>query len=148
MKHVQHLQLVIALGLCACLAGPALAITDGITSQGLPYVTGGISDDERDALAGSGVPHGLRIVTVARESGAYLADARIVIADANGRRLLDTRLDGPFLQVALAPGRYTISAEFERQSMSKEISVAREVPRQLVFAFDADVDSVPGTRPG
>jgi hypothetical protein len=32
MKRVQHLQCIVALG---SAAGPALAITDGVTSQGL-----------------------------------------------------------------------------------------------------------------
>jgi len=148
MKRLQHLQCLVALGFWACAAGPAVAVTDGITSQGLRYVTGGITDDERDALLANSEPHGLKVVTVARPSGAYLAAARIVIADANGRQLLDTRLDGPFLQVELDPGRYTVDVEFERQSMMKEVAIARDVPRVLVFAFDADADSRPGAAPG
>jgi len=148
MKPLQHLQWIVGLGFFACLAGPAIALTDGVTAQGLRYVTGGITDDERDALLANSEPHGLKVVTIARESGGYLAAARIVIADASGRQVLDTRLDGPFLQVELDPGRYTIDVEFERQSMLKEVAIARDVPRMLVFAFDADADSRPGTASG
>jgi hypothetical protein len=147
MTRVKQLQRIVALGFCACLAGPALAITDGVTAQGLRFVTGGITDDERDALGANSEPHGLKVVIVTRERGEYLADARVVIADANGRTLLDTRLDGPFLQVELDPGRYTVDVEFERTSMKKEIAVARGVPRELVFAFDADGDALPGVTP-
>jgi len=144
MKHVKQLQRIVALGFCAGLAGPVLAITEGITAQGRPFVTGGITDDERFALSANSEPHGLKVVTVSRERGEYLADARVVIADANGRQMLDTRLDGPFLQVELDPGRYTVDVEFERKSMKKEIAVARDATRELVFAFDADAESLPG----
>ena len=148
MKRLQHLQYVVAFGIWVCVAGPAAAVTDGVTTQGLRYVTGGITDDERNALLASSEPHGLKVVTVARPSGAYLAAARVVIADADGRQLLDTQLDGPFLQVELDPGRYTIDVEFERQSMMKEVAIARDVPRVLVFAFDADADARPGAASG
>ena len=146
MTRVQQLQCIIAWGSCACMAGPAVAISVGTTSQGLPYVTGGITDDERSELDANAVPHGLKVVTVARESGDYLADARVVIADADGRKLLDAQLDGPFLQLELDPGRYVVDAQFERQVVSKEIVVGSQAPRVLVFAFDADADPVPGAQ--
>ncbi len=132
------------LAIFACIAGPAFAITDGITAQGSRFVTGGITQDERDLLGANSEPQGLRVVTVTRESGKYVADARVVIADDNGRRVLDTRLDGPWLQVELDPGRYTIDAEFERQSMTKAVIVARDVRRELYFHFDTDAESLSG----
>jgi hypothetical protein len=144
MTRVKQLQHIIAFGFCACLAGPALAITDGVTAQGLRFVTGGITDDERDALSANSEPHGLKIVTVSRERGEYLADARVIVADADGRQILDTRLDGPFLQVELEPGRYVVDVDFERNSMKKEVAVSRDAPRELIFAFDADADALPG----
>lgn len=144
MTCVKQLQRIVALAFCACLAGPALAITEGLTAQGLPFVTGGITVDERDALGANSEPHSLRVVTVSRERGEYLADARVIVADANGRQMLDTRLDGPFLQVELDPGRYTVDVEFERNSMKKEVAVSRDAPRELVFAFDADAEALPG----
>ena len=132
------------LALAGSVASPAFAITDGITTQGSRFVTGGITQDERDALASNSEPNGLRIITVTREGGRYLADARIVIADDNGRQLLDARLDGPWLQVELDPGRYTIDAEFERQSMQRSVTIARDVRRELYFFFDTDAEALPG----
>src|SRR5262249_50307890 len=67
MTGVKQLQRIVALGFCTCLTGPALAITDGVTAQGLRFVTGGITDDERDALGANSEPHGLKVVTVSRE---------------------------------------------------------------------------------
>jgi len=144
MTRVKQLQRIVALGFGVCLAGPALAITDGVTAQGLRFVTGGITDDERDALGANSEPHGLKVVTVSRERGEYLADAHVIVADANGRQMLDTRLDGPFLQVDLEPGRYIVDVEFERKSMKKEVAVSRDAPRELIFAFDADAEALPG----
>ena len=135
---------VMTFALAGCVTGPALAVTDGITAQGFRYVTGGVTLDERDALDSNSEPKGLRIITVTREGGRYLADARVVIADDNGRRLVDTRLDGPWLQVELDPGHYTIDAEFERQSMQRSVTIARDVRRELYFYFDTDLEAPPG----
>ncbi len=125
-------------------AAPALALTNGVTEQGFPYVTGGITTDERDALTASRAGRAVRIVTVTREGGLYLADVRVSIADQSGRRVLDTRLDGPWLDVELAPGRYVIDADFERQRLSRTLTVGRDGRRELYFGFDADAGSGPG----
>jgi len=130
---------------CACCAASARALTDGVTQQGGRYVTGGITTDERDALTTARAERGVRIVTVTREGGNYLADARVSIADESGRRVLDTRLDGPWLDVELAPGRYVIDAESERQWLSRPLTVARDSRRELYLEFDANADSVPAT---
>jgi hypothetical protein len=133
---------VIPVALAAC-AAPALAVTEGVTSQGRPFVTGGITTDERDSLSAARPERGVRIVTVARDGGLYLADARIAIADDSGREVLVTRLDGPWLDVVLAPGRYVIDAEFERQSLSQPLVVG-DARRDVYFAFDADANAIPG----
>ena len=129
--------------LFAC-AAPALALTDGVTRQGLPYVTGGITSDERDALTASRAERGVRIVTVTRAGGLYLADARVSIADDRGRRVLDARLDGPWLDVELAPGRYVIDAEFEGERRSRPVTVGRDGGREVYFRFDTDAEPAPG----
>ncbi len=131
----------------AAWAAPALALTEGVTSQGRPFVSGGITTDERDSLSAARPEDGVRIVTIAREGGVYLADARISIADDSGHRVLDTRLDGPWLDVQLAPGRYVIDAEFERQSLSRPLVVG-DARRDVYFAFDTDADSIPGASGG
>ena len=136
----------IPVALVTC-AAPALALTEGVTSQGRPFVTGGITTDERDSLSAARAEAGVRIVTVAREGGIYLADARISIADDSGRQVLDTRLDGPWLHVELAPGRYVIDAEFERQSLSQPLVVGN-ARRDVYFAFDSDTDAILGAARG
>ena len=133
----------IPVALFAC-AAPALALTDGVTRQGLPYVTSGITTDERDALTASRAERDVRIVTVTREGGLYLADVRVSIADQSGRRVLDARLDGPWLDVQLAPGRYTIDAEFEGQRRSQPLTVGRDGGREVYLRFDADSEAAPG----
>ena len=136
---MRTLPYALPIALLAC-AAPALALSDGVTQQGLPYVTGGITTDERDALTASRAERGVRVVTVARAGGLYLADVRVSIADDRGRRVLDARLDGPWLDVELAPGRYVIEAEFEGQWQSRPLTVGREGGREVYFRFDADTE--------
>ena len=138
-----HLYTIVSV-FCVCYAVSAQALTEGATLQGGHYVTGGITTDERDALTAARPDRDVRIETVTREGGNYLADARVSIADKNGRLILDTRLDGPWLDVELAPGRYVIDAEFERQSQSRPLTVARDGRRELYFRFDADAESASG----
>jgi hypothetical protein len=132
---------------CVCCAASAQALTEGVTLQGGRHVTGGITTDERDALTAARPDRDVRIETVTREGGNCLADARVSISDENGRLVLDTRLDGPWLDVELAPGRFVIDAEFERQPQSRPLTVARDGRRELCFRFDADAESPPGAAP-
>src|SRR5689334_17683016 len=72
----------------------------------VPYVTGGVGTDERQALLDKESEYNLKIVT-AETSGDYLGDVRIVV-ESGKSPVLDAAMNGPILLARLAPGTYTI----------------------------------------
>lgn len=121
----------------------AQAQTAGETAQNRRYVSGGVSIEEAQALEQQRNDYRLWLVTAARGSGAWLADAHAVLRDAQGTVVLDTILQGPYLLVDLAPGRYTIEATVNDQKRTQTVTVGSKGHRQVVMYFDTPVEVSP-----
>lgn len=136
MKRV-ILSSVAALGAALWLAGtaPASAIEQGTTADGWPYLAGGFGLEEREELAQARKDYRLRISTAASASGAYVADARIRIADHSGRVLFDRTIPGPILLIDLAPGHYVVRAILNGETVQMETLIAAGERREMVFYF-------------
>lgn len=120
----------------------ASAQVSGETAQNRPYVHGGVSIEEARKLEQQRNDYRLWLVTADR-SGAWLAGAKTRVKDARGEVVLDTVLDGPYLLVDLAPGRYTIETEVEGRTRTQTVSVGSSGTRQLVMYFDTGADVSP-----
>jgi hypothetical protein len=125
---------VAVLGLLA--EGTAHATTEGRTSQGEPYVSGGVGLGERDALNERSAGFSLSVTTAAKGAGAYLADVKVTITNDAGNTVLDTRLDGPSLLVNLKPGRYVVEAVFGEQTQRKSTTVHPGDHHEMLFHFE------------
>lgn len=120
----------------------AAAVVEGHTAQDRRYVAGGIGLDESEHMKAAA--HGFPLaITVASKSGAYLADSRIRIEDARGTAVLDTKLEGPYLLVDLAPGMYKVEATLQGKRQTRSVDIAAKVPARIVFSFEVPVDRVP-----
>jgi hypothetical protein len=92
--------------------------------NGVSYISGGVGKDEAE-LTHSISRFGYNVQLVfAEQSGAYLADVRVRIADPKGAVVLDTVAEGPMLLAKLPPGRYRVSAEANGQMRTADISTA------------------------
>ena len=124
-------------------AGAALALSEGKTAQGEPYVSGGIALGEREALEQRRAAFSLWIATAAKKTGSYLADARVIVTDEAGKTVLDTKLDGPWLLVNLKPGRYTVEASLRKQTQRKTTTIHPGDHHEMLFYFDLEVETLP-----
>ena len=113
---------VVALPLAAILGTAALACAAqeisapgaGLTPQtsgGIRYITGGVGDEERDAIRQQANEYSLWIWLARSGSGYFLADVKVDIEDASGRPVLDTVINGPWLLARVPAGRYTIHTD-------------------------------------
>lgn len=66
---------------------------------------GGITLDERESAPDTGTKLEFFVTT-----GSYLSDVSVNVKDADGRDVVDTVTDGPWLILDLAPGTYTVQA--------------------------------------
>jgi hypothetical protein len=114
----------------------ASATTVGTSERGVRFATGGVSDDELTALRAVRNDYSLWITTAARGSGAYLADVVVVVRDAKREVVFEQTMDGPWLFVALPPGRYAIEATLSGETHRTNAVIGASGHRQVVLYFD------------
>ena len=86
----------------AVTAVALLALSVNARAADIPYISGGVGADEREAFAAKEREYNLKIIA-ADKSGDYLAHVQVVIESTRKERVLDTAMDGPIL-LAAGPG--------------------------------------------
>ncbi len=121
---------------------PALARLK--TPGGLPYLSGGISVEDRATMRSERSDYSLWVATVAKPSGAYLAGARLRVVDLKSKTaVLEREMDGPWLLLSLPPGQYQVEATFKPdgsdkfQKLTEQVSIAPSGLRQALLRFDS-----------
>jgi hypothetical protein len=122
---------------------PALALSEGVTAQGLAFISGGVGQDERETMSVRRNQFSLHVTAAARRSGAYLGDVRVRIVDAAGKIVLETTMDGPWLLVGLALGEYRVEASHGEQALTKTTKIHASDLHEVFFYFDVPVDVLP-----
>lgn len=153
MRHLQGVAVIAfaILGVCAA-TGPevAEAASNGgdAAVAGTRAVSGGVSLEERSALEARREAYNLWVITAARKSGAYMAQVRVKVSDAQQRVVFDGELEGPWLFIDLPLGRYLIEARMGDQVQHRSSTIHPGDHHQAVFYFDVDADVAPvGTTP-
>jgi hypothetical protein len=115
---------------------PAIMITQGKTTQGFPYLTGGVSSEERGVLEASGKAYNVQL-TFAEKGGAYLADVNVVLTSAKGKEVVAIKTNGPFFYIALPPGNYGVSATFKGETKKiKSFTVGKDKTVRQTLVWD------------
>lgn len=127
--------------------GDAHAMNRAQTADGRAFVSGGIGQAEVKGLEAERDKYSLWVITAARVSGAYLSDVPIRIVDAANRTVFDRKLDGPWLLIDLAPGKYIVEATYRGQTQRRTTSIQHGDHHQVVFHFDSDADVLPASPP-
>jgi hypothetical protein len=114
----------------------ALAAID-IGQQGaLSFVSGGVGEEERQEIMKLSPNYPLELLFAAKgEPNEYLADVKVRIKDKNGKVVLETISQGPFLLAKLPPGRYSISADNDGASKQQTVQVEGTRLRRVVFVW-------------
>jgi len=125
--------LALSLITLALFAAPSLGAADEpqVRQSGrVSYVSGGVSEEGRDRILSLGRDFNLKLVFATR-SGAYLSDVTIVLIDASGRRLLDTKADGPLFYAELPTGKYQIEASANGTTLRESVAVTAQGQRNV-----------------
>jgi len=116
----------------------------GKTDAGLAILSGGNTVGDRVTMHAERSSYSLWVATVAKPSGAYLADAKLRIVNLGDRSVaLERTMEGPWLMAALPVGKYEVSATFRAdgaskdQTLSNRVTVAKTGQRQVVLRFDS-----------
>jgi uncharacterized protein YigE (DUF2233 family) len=106
------------------------------TQEGFPYLTGGISIDERQLMAERDDEYNLKLV-FAEKSGIYLADVKLGIFDQKGQQIAAVTAPGPWFYIQLPPGKYDVRASFDgRTKTIRSIPVLKAQQTSRIFHWD------------
>ena len=101
------------------------------------WVSGGVGADERDEMVLTLPDYNLKILTAAEQSGAFLSAVEATVRDAQGRIVLETSLDGPWLLARLQPGRYEVTATRDGKSQTRSVTIPPVGRRELFLYWPA-----------
>jgi len=113
-------------------------LVEGKTAQGFPYISGGVSFEERKAMEARATGYNLRL-TFAAKSGPYIADVRLLIQDEKGKEIISTDTEGPWFFIDLPPGKYSIKATFKgetKEVMNLSLSKGKSARRYFYWEME------------
>lgn len=117
---------------------PAIIITEGRTSEGFPYLFGGVSSNEREAMEERAKDYNVKLVFAAKD-GSFIAGVAVRIATAKGVQIAALATDGPWFYIRLPPGNYSVRATFKGETRQiKSFGVTRDKMVQQGFVWDSD----------
>ncbi|MBB3004548.1 hypothetical protein FHX57_006931 [Paraburkholderia tropica] len=144
MKRIHEITLAVALmsvlapGFSSGAADIADADTNATATRsmqnGMAYITGGVGIDEADALRSVAHQYSLRLTFLA-QGGQFLSDVDVEIVGPSGAAVFRTRTLGPYLYVALPPGRYQVAAYAAGTKQVRVVVVNRRQGTNVQFAF-------------
>ncbi|OHC70197.1 MAG: hypothetical protein A2045_01410 [Rhodocyclales bacterium GWA2_65_20] len=115
-------------------AQPAAASPVDASYQGLPYLDGGVGEEERAQLLARENDFNLKLV-FAEKSGAYLADVELAVVDAKGQTVLEIKSAGPIVLAQLPAGSYRVKALSNGQMEQKSAAISGRGRSALIFRW-------------
>lgn len=105
---------------------------------GIPYRSGGVGEQESQALRSQFRNYALSLTFAATLEGrnAFLASVQVRIADGGGTTLAELTTEGPFLVIDLPPGPYEVVASYEGREQRAKIRVEAGKPVQRAFVWN------------
>jgi hypothetical protein len=100
----------------------------------IPYVSGGIGVEEREAVEAIGKEHNLKL-SFALQNGNYLGDVNVVVKDNKGNSVLEAVSDGPLFFAKLPAGSYTIEATTREETLKRTAHISARGQTQVHFAW-------------
>jgi hypothetical protein len=92
------------------------------TPAGIDYISGGVGEEDRAAMAARQAEFPLKIVLSAAE-GEYIVADRVSVQTPQGELAL-VRDAGPILMMRLPPGQYTLEAAYKGKTQRRSLQVA------------------------
>lgn len=112
-------------------SGNAQAQMQPMSPQGVPYVSGGVGLDEREAMQGMASQYNLKL-EFALSEGNYLGDVRVTL---RGPVSLDAVSEGPWFLVRVPPGTYSVTAESAGMAKTQSVTVGKDGQKTVVFRW-------------
>ena len=109
---------------------PSIDTTRSVSdASNVNFVTGGIGDDERQAIEATAASYNVHI-TSSSTNGAFVEDTQVIIRNKAGDEVLNANA-GPLLYVQLPAGTYSIEATHGDQTQKKRLIVGKKTSAKV-----------------
>ena len=133
------LGLVGVLGVALFGIGMALARAEATSgeSNGIPYISGGIGQQSREALDAKKGGYNV-LVILSLKNGHYLGAAELTVRDRKGKTVLEIQAQGPWIMAKLAPGTYAVEAKAGNSSRTSRVVVGKQGLKRVHLIWDKE----------
>lgn len=114
-----------AVALTGLVAAKELLLPEPHSVGNIVYRSGGIGEDERNALRALAKDYNLRLAFVAEGRGAYLSGVQVRIENRNGRVVLDAQAEGPWFFARLPESQYRIVVTHRTGTISRDVDLTK-----------------------
>jgi hypothetical protein len=129
-------RLFIFLVLAASISNAALAQYNGLISRsqnGVVFVSGGVAEDQREAMQIMRPDFNLQLTFAARGSGEYYANVKVNVDSESGIKFVRAVSEGPIFLAKFAPGDYQVTATLEGVTQTKKVTIGKTGVKDLYF---------------
>jgi hypothetical protein len=105
--------------------------------NGIPYLSGGVGLDQRQAMAKMASPYNLRLSFSEAEDAHYVVGVRVTVRDAADEVVLNLADAGPLLYAELPAGSYRVIAEHNGAKQTRAVSVGEAAQTAAYFHWPA-----------
>ena len=108
-------------------------IPDTQYSQGISYITGGVGEDETQAILSEAKqwPLLLEMSQIENGRGVWIFGAMVNILNDKSQSIFNAQADGPYMLVNLGAGNYVTQASFKGVQQSKAISIKADTSQKI-----------------
>ena len=124
-----NLLLLLALALPPAAVAQEEVLAPGF-ANGIPYLSGGIGDEEREAIDRARNNYNIKLV-LAEASGSFVSNVALHITTVLGEPVISIPGAGPLVLLQLQPGTYLINADYERRNVQKRFDVSDNVAQTV-----------------
>jgi len=108
-----------------------------VTVTTIPYLNGGIGDDEAETIRSKANDFSLHLTFAEGPNDALTANIPVVITDARGDPVLAVSDAGPLLYVMLPKGRYTVTAQAHDVGETEHVTLDGKQGKDVVFHWSS-----------
>ena len=108
-------------------------IPDTQYSHGISYISGGVGEEESQAILAEAKqwPLLLELSQLENGRGVWIFGAKIKITNAQNQVIFDAQADGPYMLINLPAGNYLLEGIYQEVLQKRSIAVKTALPQKI-----------------